>query len=153
MIKLKPLILFLLVTLGVGGLAGFLTSGSMEVYESIALPPLSPPPVVFPGVGGVLYILMAVSAYLIYMESKPGNRGELLLYAVQLAVNFAWPILFFNLQAFLISFLWLVFLLLLVVVMIILFYRIKPLAAYLQIPYLLWLCFAAYLNFGVWLMN
>ena len=153
MIKLKPFLVSLLVTLGVGGLAGFLTSGSMEIYDMLKLPPLAPPPLVFPIVWTVLYILMGVSAYLVYMDGTPESRGELLIYAAPLAVNFAWPLLFFNIQAFMLSFLWLLLLLVLVLVMIVAFYKIKPLAAYLQIPYLVWILFAAYLNFGVWLLN
>ena len=65
-------------TLGVGGLAGFLTSGSMEIYEMLELPPLAPPPLVFPIVWTVLYILMSISAYLVYMDGTPESRGELL---------------------------------------------------------------------------
>ena len=106
-----------------------------------------------PVVWSILFILMGISAYLIYMEGGEKRRGALIIYGVQLAANFVWPILFFQMQAFLLSFIWLALLWLLVLIMIIAFYRIKPLAAYLQIPYLVWLTFAGYLNLAIYLLN
>lgn len=152
-IKWKPLLISLAVTLGTGALAGWLTQGSMQVYQEFQKPPLSPPAILFPIVWTVLYILMAVSAYMIY-QSDPGcRRTALIIFVAQLVVNFLWPIFFFNLHAYLFSFLWLILLWVLVLVMIVLFHRCRRCAALLQIPYLLWLTFAAYLSFSVWLLN
>ena len=152
-IKWKPFLISLAVTLGVGALSGWLTRGSMQVYQEFQKPPLSPPAILFPIVWTVLYILMAISAYLIY-ESDPGcRRPALIVFGVQLAVNFLWPIFFFNLRAYLFAFLWLILLWVLVIVMIILFHRCRRCAALLQIPYVLWLTFAAYLSCSVWLLN
>jgi benzodiazapine receptor len=154
MIKLKPLVLSLLISLGVGGLSGLLISGSTGVYESALRPPLSPPAAVFPVVWTILYILMGISAYLIWMSSpSPERKRALTIYGVQLGVNFIWPLLFFCAQAFFPAFLWLVLLLILVIVMISAFSRLNRTAALLQVPYLVWTVFAAYLNLGVWFLN
>ncbi len=153
MIKLKPLILSIVITLGLAGIVSFAISGSMEVYGAVEKPPLSPPQIVFPIVWSILYLLMAVSAYIVYIKREDGSRKELTIYAVQLAVNLIWPILFFNMQAFKAAFFWLILLIVLVAVMIRAFYKVSRPAGYIQIPYLIWCVFAAYLNLGIWLMN
>ena len=152
-INWKKLFFYLAVTLGTGGLAAFLTMDSMQMYSSVNKPPLSPPSVLFPIVWSILYTLMAVSAYIVSESGCKNKNSSLVLYYVQLIVNFLWPIVFFNLEAFLFAFIWLILLVILVLYMIISFYRCKPISAYLQIPYLIWLIFAAYLNFGVYLLN
>lgn len=153
MIKLKPLIISLLISLGIGGLAGFLTTNSMKIYKSLNQPNLAPPSFVFPVVWTILYILMGISAYLIYQSDSVNKNKALAIYGVQLIFNFIWPLIFFNGGMYLFSFIWLIALWILVLWMIILFYKIKPAAAYLQISYLLWLTFAAYLNFSIYLLN
>lgn len=152
-IKLKPLIYSLLITLGVGALSGFLTRESMQQYQGLNKPPLSPPSFLFPIVWTILYILMAVSAFQVYESDKDCRKPALTVYGIQLAVNFIWPIIFFNLHAYLFAFIWLILLWALVLAMILLFYRCSHCAAYLQIPYLLWITFAAYLNYSVWMLN
>lgn len=153
MIKLKPLIVSLAISLGVGGLAGLLTRGSMESYMQLTKPALSPPPWVFPAVWTLLYILMGISAYMIYMTKSPNKGTALKLYAIQLGMNFVWPLLFFGAQMYLLSFVWLVVLWLLVLLMVVAFYRIRPVAGLLQLPYLLWITFAGYLNLMIYLLN
>ena len=74
-------------------------------------------------------------------------------YALQLAFNFAWPLLFFNLKEYLLAFVWLILLWLLILATAAQFFRIRRLAAYLLIPYVLWVTFAGYLNLGVYLLN
>ena len=152
-IKLKPLVISLLISLGVGGLAGLISSNSTELYGELNLPALSPPSVVFPIVWTILYILMGISAYLIYSSNSQNKDRALRIYGVQLLLNFIWPIVFFNMQMYLLAFIILVVLWITVLVMIMSFYRISPLAAYLQIPYLLWLTFAGYLNLSIYLLN
>jgi len=152
-IKWKPLIISLVLSLGVGALSGFLTSGSMDVYKSLTQPPLSPPAIVFPIVWTILFLLMGISAYLIYNENAYDSGKALILYGVQLLVNFLWPIFFFNMQLYWFSFLWILFLWVLIILMIKEFYKINKTAAYLQIPYLLWVTFAAYLNLAIALLN
>ncbi len=153
MIKLKPLIVSILIPLAVGGLAALLTMGQMDIYQTLTRPPLSPPSILFPIVWGILYLLMGISSYFIYISNSHIKKSALTLYAVQLVVNFIWPILFFNVQNYLFSFIWLVLLWILVLFMVILFYKIKPLAGVLQIPYLVWITFAGYLNLAIYLLN
>ena len=139
----------------VGALSGWLSRDGRKIYNaSITQPPLSPPPFVFPIVWGILFALMGISSARIYTspQSRERNRG-LNIYIAQLIVNFFWSLIFFNAQAFAFAFFWLLLLWILVLWMILIFYKIDPLAAKLQIPYLLWLSFAAYLNLGVWYLN
>lgn len=149
----KALLISLLISLGVGALSGILTRNSVEVYGKLNLPPLSPPSWVFPVVWTILFVLMGISSYIVYMSKSPNTKGALAVYILQLAVNFIWPLIFFDAQAYLFAFIWLIFLWLLVVLMINMFYKISPLAAILQIPYLVWLTFAAYLNLMVVILN
>ena len=151
--KFKPLAISILIALGVGGLSGFLTMGNMDIYGNINKPPLSPPPIVFPIVWTILFILMGISAYLIY-ESNSNLKGKALaIYGLQLVVNFFWPILFFNGQKFLLAFVWLLLLVALIIETILIFKDINKKASLLLIPYLLWSIFATYLNLGVYLLN
>ena len=139
----------------VGALSGWLSREGMKIYEtSITQPPLSPQPLLFPIVWGILYALMGISSVRIYLspESRERSRG-LNVYIIQLIVNFFWSLIFFNAQAFGFAFFWLLLLWILVLWMILLFHKTDPLAAKLQIPYLLWLTFALYLNLGVWYLN
>lgn len=153
MINLKKLIYYLAVALGTGALSAFATMGSFQKYKSLNTPPLSPPSFIFPIVWTVLFILMGIGAYLVY-ESECREKGSALgTFYVQLGVNFIWPILFFNMQAFFPAFLWLVFLWVMIILMIVRFYLCSHTAAYLQIPYLVWVTFAGYLNMGVYLLN
>ena len=135
----------------VGGLSGLLTREGQKIYNATAVqPPLSPPQWVFPVVWGILYALMGISAARIAVtEERPGLN----FFAAQLTVNFFWSLLFFNAQAYGFAALWLALLIALVIGMILRFRRADRLAARIQIPYLLWLCFALYLNVGVWVLN
>lgn len=151
----KPYVWAILLTEAVGALSGWLSKSGMRLYsDTVSQPPLSPPSWLFPIVWGILYALMGISAARIYLSPPSPERSRgLNLYVLQLIVNFFWSLIFFNAQAFLFAFFWLMFLWLLVLGMIFLFYRTDPLAGKLQIPYLLWLSFAAYLNLGVWYLN
>ena len=143
----KPLLISLLIPLGTGVIAGFLTFKSMEQYQEMYRPPLSPPGWVFPVVWLILYALMGIAAYRIYMKDP---KAEVLkLYLIQLAVNFLWPILFFNFGWQLFAVVWLLLLWYLVLVMIKEFAKIDEGAAKLMIPYLIWLTFASYLNIAI----
>ena len=143
----KPLLISLLIYLGTGVIAGFLTFKSMEQYQEMYRPPLSPPGWVFPVVWLILYALMGIAAYRIYMKDP---KAEVLkLYLIQLAVNFLWPILFFNFGWQLFAVVWLLLLWYLVLVMIKEFAKIDEGAAKLMIPYLIWLTFASYLNIAI----
>ena len=138
-----------------GLLAGLFTRQSTEIYsQTITKPPLSPPALVFPIVWTILYALMGISAARIRLSpSSPSQQRATNLYLIQLVVNFFWPLFFFNLQAFGFSFAWLILLWALVVLLIFTSYKVDPVAAWLLVPYLIWLTFAAYLNAGVWVLN
>ena len=146
---------WILLAEAVGALSGWLTREGTQIYaQTIVKPPLSPPGWVFPVVWAILYALMGIGAAKVYQApaSKTRSMG-LNLFITQLVVNFFWSPIFFNLQDFGFSLLWLLLLWGLVLWMILVFRKVDPLAATLQIPYLLWLTFAAYLNFGVWYLN
>ena len=147
--------LFILITEAVGFLSGWLTRDGAKVYsQSIVQPPLSPPAIVFPIVWGILFALMGVAAARIWLSPPSDTRTRgLLLYLVQLAFNFFWSILFFNFQAFGFALIWLVVLWVLILWMLLTFRQIDPVAAWLLVPYLLSVIFAAYLNLGVWYLN
>ena len=151
----KTYAIWIVLTEAVGALSGWLSrEGSKIFQESVAKPPLSPPGILFPIVWGIVYALMGFGAARIWMSAPSQERSRgLNLYFVQLILNFFWSLIFFNAQAFGLAFIWLLVLWALVLWMILTWRKIDPLAAYLQIPYLLWLTFAAYLSAGVWYLN
>ena len=151
----KNLIIALAIPLVVGGVSALLTQNGMEKFKSLHKPPLSPPGWLFPVVWTVLFLLMGCASYLVRRSGRPirSVRRALLLYGVQLGFNFLWSILFFNLSLYLAAFLWLAALWLLILATTVEFYRISRRAGYLMVAYLLWVAFAGYLNFGVYLLN
>ncbi len=154
--KIKPYIISVLIALAVGGISALLTMGNMNIYSEVTTPPLSPPGFLFPIVWTILFILMGISAAIIYgkREEYPNEvRRALTVYALSLVVNFLWSIIFFNMRSFLFAFVWLLLLWFLILRTIMLYKPISPVAAYLQIPYLVWVTFAGYLNLGIFLLN
>lgn len=152
-LNVKQLVISLLISLGVGILAAILTLDSSAVYSGLTKPPLSPPAWLFPVVWTVLYILMGISAYIIYQSDDDYKYVALAIYGVQLIFNFLWSIIYFNIGNVLFAFVWLVMLWMLIVAMIISFAQVNKTAALLQIPYLLWVTFAGYLNLALYLLN
>ncbi|MCB6203032.1 TspO/MBR family protein [Extibacter muris] len=148
----SPLIISILIPLAVGSLSSLL-SGGMTTYSSINKPDFSPPSYVFPIVWTILYVLMGISSYIIFDSDNPAKGRALKIYMLQLFFNFCWSIIFFRFNLYLFALIWLVVLIALICLMIKEFYKISPLAAYLQIPYLLWCVFAALLNFFIYKMN
>lgn len=153
--KYKPYVLWAALALAVGTLAGVLTMEASRNFSETALqPPLSPPQWLFPVVWTVLYALMGISAARIWQQpDSPERRRGLNLWVIQLILNFFWTLIFFNAQAYGFAALWLILLWVVVLLMILTFRKADMLAAWLQVPYLLWLTFALYLNFGVWILN
>ena len=151
----RMLFICIAIPLMVGGIAALLTQNSMDVFSTVEKPPLAPPAWLFPIAWTILYMLMGISSYLVITSDVETNEKikALQIYGYQLVVNFLWPTFFFNFGWYLFSFLWLVLLWILVFFMIRRFYDISKLAAYLNIPYILWLTFAAYLNLGIWWLN
>ena len=154
--KIKPYVISVLIALITGALSAILTKGSMSLYEEIITPPLAPPSILFPIVWTALYVLMGIGAAMIYTDkgaSASEKEKALRIYALSLFVNFTWSLIFFNLRAFFFAFLWLVLLFALIVATIVRYSKINKTAAYLQLPYLLWVAFAGYLTLAIYLLN
>lgn len=153
-IEWKKLFVCIAIPLAVGGLAALLTIDSMQAFDNLKQPPLSPPAWLFPVVWTILYILMGIATYFIATSDKTYRaRSALTVYGIQLAFNFLWSIVFFNLEAYWFAFVWLVLLWVLIIITTVLFYRISKPAGYLLIPYLIWVTFAGYLNFAIAMIN
>ncbi len=153
--KIKTLAVCIAIPLIVGGISALISRNSMETFQMLDKPALSPPGALFPIVWTVLYILMGIASFLILTsdEDQEAIQSALAAYALQLAVNFFWSIFFFNLGWYLFAFFWLVLLWLLIVVTIQRFTPISLTAAYLMLPYLLWVTFAGYLNLSIYLLQ
>ena len=153
--KLWTYAAWILLAEGIGALSGWLSRDGMKLYsQTVVQPPLSPPMILFPIVWGLLYALMGIGAARVWLTPPSPDRSRgINLFLSQLIFNFFWSLIFFNAAAYGFALLWLMVLWILVLLMILAFKRTDPLGAWLQIPYLLWLTFAAYLNFGVWRLN
>ena len=128
-----------------GGIIGLIINPFMN-YQNLNKPPLSPPGIIFPIVWTILYIIMGYSFY------KQDEQNKTIYYT-QLVVNGLWSIFFFVFKWYLFSFIWIILLIILVIIMIKEFYKLNKLSGLINIPYLIWLIFAAYLSFGVYLLN
>lgn len=149
----KKLTASIAIGLGTGLLSVLLTLGNFKAYSALLQPPLAPPGWLFPVVWTILYILMGVSAYLVYECDTEEKYIGLAVYVLQLIFNFLWLIIFFNIGNLLFAFVWLVFLWVLVLAMTISFYKVNKTAGLLQLPYLLWVTFAGYLNIALYILN
>ncbi len=138
-----------------GALSALLAGGFSEFFEVYTVPPLQPPASVFIIAWIILYALMGVSSYNIYnaYADKNAIKHALTVYIVQLALNFSWSIIFFRFKLLWTGAVIILALIILVAAMIIMFRKIRKSAAYMNIPYLLWLCFALYLNVATAIIN
>lgn len=154
-INFKTLLIFVAIPLLVGGISALITMDSMQYFELLEKPPLSPPGWLFPVVWTVLYVLMGIASYLVVSSvAEPQVKIHALkVYFLQLAFNFLWSIFFFNLELYGFSFVWLLTLLFLIVISTVRFWRIDRRAGMLMLPYILWVTFAGYLNLGIALLN
>ena len=151
MSKFKVYAKSILIPVVIGGIIGIITSSFID-YNSLEKPFLSPPSIAFPIVWTILYILMGVS-YGILKDKSLIDSDINLIYYSQLFVNALWSVFFFIFKWRLFSFVWIILLLLLIISMIIKFYSKSKIAGILQIPYLLWVIFASYLNLFIYLLN
>lgn len=155
--RINKRLLFICVSIPliVGTVSALLTKNSMKEFQMVSQPPLSPPAWLFPVVWTLLYVIMGVSSYLILTADAPSEKimAAIKVYAYQLLVNFLWPTFFFHFGWYLFSVLWLFLLCFLVFLMIRRFIDVRKVAGYMNVPYLIWLTFAAYLNIGVWWLN
>ena len=158
-IRWKTLIIAVLIPLITGSAAALISRNAMKNFENINQPPLSPPMWLFPVAWTVLYILMGIASYLVFTSHNTSykdmseKRSALAFYALQLFFNFVWTLIFFNLEQYFFSFVWLVVLWVLIIITMVKFFKIDRKSGFLMLPYLLWVTFAGYLNFGVFLLN
>ena len=138
----------ILIPVAIGGFISFIINPYID-YNLLVKPPLSPPSIVFPIVWTILYVLMGISYYLL----KNPSKKEKIFYFVQLGVNALWSVFFFIGKFYLFSFIWIILLDVLVIFMIGIFYQNSKISGYLQIPYLIWILFATYLNLGIYVLN
>ena len=156
----KNNIIVYIVSIGIavatGLISALITMDSMDIYSSINTPPLSPPSFLFPVVWTILFVLMGISSSIIWINKEnniESAKKGLFFYAVSLAFNFLWSIFFFNNRWFLFSFIWLCALIFFIAATIYFYSKVSKKAAYLQLPYLIWVCFAGYLNLGIYILN
>ena len=149
--KINTYITSILIPVILGSIVGFIVSGFIG-YNSLQKPFLAPPSITFPIVWSILYILMGIS-YGILKSNNLTDRKIDLIYYIQLGVNLLWSIIFFILKWRLFAFIWIILLAILILVMIKEFYNKNKIAGLLQIPYLLWILFAGYLNIAFYLLN
>lgn len=152
-IDIKKLIFYILITYLIGVPPSIFVFKNMSTYNTLNKPPLSPPSIVFPIAWSILYLLMGISIYIIMQSKRKLKKNARLIYFIQLVINALWTPIFFGFKEYFFAFLWILMLIVLVITMILTFYKISKKAAYIQIPYLLWLLFASYLNFGVFVLN
>ena len=152
-VNLKRLLIALAVPLAVGGLSAFASGSFSEQYAVVNKPPLSPPGWIFPVVWTLLYLAMGYASYLVMTVGGRDAKDALTVYYVQLGLNFLWPILFFRFRLYTFAIFELILLIAAVTVMVIRFSHVDERAGYLTLPYLIWLCFALYLNIGVAVLN
>lgn len=148
----KKLIIITVITFIVGSFFSLFTMNSMDTFKDLSKP-INVPGVLFPIVWSILYLLMSISCYLIVQSNDKDKKEGIILYAIQLVINSLWTLIFFGFGAYLLSFIWIIILLIVVIIMLAKFYNINKIAMYINIPYVLWLLFAAYLNLGIYLLN
>jgi translocator protein len=144
----------LILCVGGGWLSGLFTKhGLTEWYPGIVKSPLTPPDLVFPLTWTFLYVLMALSLYLVLSKPQKNKKWALSFFALQLFFNFAWSYIFFYLENPGVGLIDIACLWIAILVTLILFLRVSKLASYLLIPYLAWVSFAFYLNYFIWINN
>lgn len=151
-INWKQLIIVILITFIIGSFFSFFTMNSMETFKELEKP-INVPSILFPIVWSILYLLMSISCYIIINSNDKRKKSGVIVYGIQLVINSLWTLIFFGFEAYFLAFLWILLLILMVIYMIVLFYKINKTSGLIQIPYLLWIIFAAYLNFGIYLLN
>ena len=152
-LRWKPLLISVLIAF-LAGLIGFILSrAGMDEFHMANQPSWAPPDWVFPVVWSILYLLMGVSAAIVYQSGSDGVGEALRVYLLQLVLNVGWSAVFFGFRLYLAAFLWLLVLIAAIIVMIVRFYRVDRTAAYLQLPYLAWCLFASALNLAIVLLN
>ncbi len=149
------LFISILLAEGIGFSSAFLSMTASKAYKNFNKPFFSPPGWIFPVVWTILFFIMAVAAYRIWMAGKSDKdvKKALILYCIQLFLNFLWPIVFFRFRLYAIAFLELLLLLVFILRTTFEFYRIDKISSYLMTPYIAWVSFAGVLNYTIWMLN
>lgn len=150
------LIISIIVCLAVGGISGYLTTSEITTwYATLQKPSFNPPNYLFGPVWTTLYILMAIALWLIWKSDAPEalKNKAMLLFGIQLILNFFWSIIFFSLHQLGFALVEIIAMWVFILLSILAFYPISKTAAFLLIPYLLWVSFASVLNFSIWRLN
>ena len=148
----KAFIIITVITFIVGSFFSFFTMNNMDTFKELNKP-INVPGILFPIVWSILYLLMSISCYIIYKSENKDKKKALITYGIQLIINSLWTLIFFGFDAYLLAFIWLLLLFASVIFMMLVFYNIDKKAAYLNIPYILWIVFAGYLNLGIYILN
>jgi tryptophan-rich sensory protein len=152
--KFLKLIISVSLPLLIGFLSSYIVPDFTEWYASLSKPPFNPPSWVFAPIWTILYILIGISFYLIWKDrSLKEIKSVSFIYFIHLGLNFLWSPLFFGLRNPDIAFVEFFFLLISVFYLIIKFHQLNKRAAYLLLPYILWLSFAGVLNFSIAILN
>jgi len=149
-VDIKKLLFYIIITFLIGSFFTFFTSTNLYNDLNTAV---RVPSAIFPIVWSILYLLMAVSAYMISETNSPNKNEAIKIYFIQLIVNSLWTLIFFGLRQYVLSFIWIILLVVLVIWMIIKFYKIRKISGFINIPYLLWLLFASYLTLSIIILN
>lgn len=154
-ISVKNAVLWAIFCLGVGGVASWLTFDGLQRFDEIIQPPLTPPKIVFPIAWSLLLILIGVGFSIVrqFAADRAQQDSATIIFGIQMTFFFCWMLWFFGLGWYGFAALWLCGMLFAIGAMVRIYWKISPLAAKLQLPYLLWCCFALYLNLGVWWLN
>lgn len=151
-INWKRLIIIIIITFIVGSFFSFFTMNNMDTFKELEKP-VNVPGILFPIVWSILYLLMSISCYIITTKDDKNKDNAIIWYGIQLIINSLWSLIFFGFSAYLFSFIWIILLLAIVIIMIAKFYKIDKMASYLNIPYVLWILFAGFLNLGIYILN
>lgn len=154
-IRWKTLISAVIIPLLTGTISALISKDGMKNFENINQPPYSPPQWLFPVAWTILYVLMGIASYIVFTSNCDieHKRNALIFYGIQLFFNFLWSPVFFGAKLYLFAFIWLLVMWVLIIITMLKFFKIDKTAGLLMLPYLLWVTFAAYLNFGVFMLN
>jgi translocator protein len=153
--KVLPLIIWIAVFQIIGYGIGLLMQGDIPSwYETLQKSSLNPPKIIFPIVWSCLYIMLAVAGWLLW-NNRDHPRGKIIfgLYAIEMFMNWVWSPLFFQLHLIQLGFYWIAIMTFLTAIIIVMTKKINKLVCCLLLPYCLWLCFAGYLNWVIWIKN
>jgi len=153
--NISDILIFVLSAEIIGAVSALLAGSFSDFFDKYKEPPLLPPAWLFPVVWTILYAVMGFSAYMIYNSAadEDKRKNALKIYWIQLALNFSWSIIFFRFEALWLAFAVILALWIMIIAMIAAFRKISPVAALINIPYLIWVTFAAYLNFATAWIN